>query len=494
MNTIYKGSSTCLTEDSFWGQYLIGPQKIDLINGLSYKEIGAGIWLSYGDGLNVCEIINKNKSKWFIIGEPYQSDSLLKKPEHEIQNATLTNIEEIISSWAGSWLVIGCGKIFTDASALLRCYHLRITRNPDYVYFFSSSAQILSKCILKQDTIFESAMSDIQTWIVPPLTYYEGIYILLPSQRINVINGEIDNRLVFYPDRIITGYQNKINALIDRYKTIIKNIASENNNLWIPLTGGQDSRFLTALAYHLGLNFNSYTFRTKGYSYADQKIPKIISEKLSLNHKFITKKSFSKKRKLFFRNLFPYHREGKGSTYDYFVNGYFEHFDSDAALLGGSCGEVGGCYYWDENLGMKIPRNPSENDYFLVLPKTKINKRGFKLLRNWWNKYPRTDVDDRERFFWDARIAGWTVDVMMQNKAISQFYNQKRIFPFNCMKTFEITLSFAESDRIGRKYLNEMTNILVPVMKDVPINPRGPLIYRLWPYARKRLTKYFARF
>jgi hypothetical protein len=464
----------------YYGQFAIGYKQIGNEPQVSHVLIKEGVWLSYGDGLTVQHTKNYEGKNWYLLGEAYQSEPNRRCPLKELRNATLQNIDEITSSWAGRWLLVGYDRIFTDACSLLKCFLKKVIRSSSktYGYFFASNPIILHEVSGVQDvtTAVEDKRALELEWVVPPRSGYKDIRVLLPSQCINICDGTIKPREILSVSKGIYSYADSLDELIKLYSCILKNIAVHNDNIWAPLTGGEDTRFVTAIAYYAGVDAKTYTFNQPypWISNADKKLPPIIARLAGFEHHLISKSSFSDEKKIFFNGLSHIYNKRPGTPYYYFVNGYWDHFEKNTAILSGICGELGRCYLYK-----KLPPNPTAGDLFQIVPTTRFNKIAINELVNWWSQNPRINIDNRDRFYWEARIAGQAGDIMLQDSFIFPFYKIKKIPMLNCVKAFEIILGMDEAHRIGGKYNRDIIRRVFPQAKDIPYNPPDPFHKRI---------------
>ena len=479
---VAKFASTEQRYNPYFGQFILGPKQIGDKLYVSHIPIKEGIWLSCGDSLTIGHTKNYEDKELYLLGEAYQSDPSKQSPLKELRNATLHNIDEISSSWAGRWLLVGYGRIFSDASSLLKCFYKKVTCNSSEACscWFASNPVILHEVDHDQDITI--AVEDRRAlelgWVVPPRSGYKDIRVLLPSQCINIYDGTVEPRRILSISKGVCSYADSQDELIKRYSCILKNIASNNDNIWIPLTGGHDSRLLTAISHHVGVRVNTYTFN-KPYchmSYADKRLPPIIARLAGFEHHFFDKVSFSKERMDIYDQLSTFYDESVGSCYYYFVNGYWKHFEENTTILGGFCGELGR----DNFLYKLLPVSPTGADLFRVVPKTSFNRSAISELLHWWSQNPQINLDDRDRFYWEARLTGWAGNTMLQNSLIFQFYNMRDIPMLNCMKVFEIILGMDEIYRIRGKYGKDIIGLVLPQAKNIPINPRGPFHKRVF--------------
>ncbi|MBW8040395.1 MAG: hypothetical protein FVQ85_10385 [Planctomycetes bacterium] len=464
----------------YYGHFIIGRNKIGQKRYTSHALIKEGIWLTFGDGLTVKHIINHERKKWYLLGDAFQSNPNGKGPLDELRNATLLNIDAISSSWAGRWLLIGYDRIFTDASSLLKCFykktasHLSETRE----YWFASNPVILQEATQQQDisTTVEDKIAIESGWVVPPRSGYKNTRVLLPTQSISICNGTIEARQVLSVSKQACSYKETLDELIQRYSCILKNIACVNDNIWTALTGGIDSRLVTAIAHYSGVKVKTFTFRGP-YFYmpsADKKLPTIIAKLAGFQHHWINKKSISSGRKRIFDEFAHLYQKNPGTSYYSFVNGYLDYFQENTVTLSGTCGELGRCYFYK-----LLPTSPGEEDLFRVVPMTQFNKTAIRELLHWWSDNPVANVDCRERFYWEARLAGWASNAMLQNSFIFQFYKIRQIPILNCMKAFELILDMDENDRVGGKHYKDAIDLIMPQVKNIPYNPPDPFHKRI---------------
>jgi hypothetical protein len=459
-----------LEYNPFYGQFIIGCKRFESEPLVSHVLIKDGIWLSYGDGLGFQHAKNSEGKSWYLLGEAYQSDPDQLSPVEELRNATLANIEEVASLWAGRWLLIGYDRIFTDASAYLKCFYKKDLGAGGY--FFASNPILFCEIDGEQNIadFVEDKKALIEEWPVPPRSGYKDTRVLLPTQCINIYNGTIEPRKVLYISQREYSYEESIDKLIKMYSSVLKNIAARNNNIWVPLTGGEDSRFVVAMAYYSGINIKTYTFNKPYFriSNSDKNLPPVISKLAGFEHHLINQGTFSEERKRIFDRLSPIHRTIPGTCYYYFVNGYWEYFKGDVISLNGFCGELGRCY-----LHKSLFPNPSKSDFLKLVPVTPFNKIAIDELVEWWSHSPQINLDDRDRFYWEGRMAGWISSVMLQESLTSQFYKIKRIPILNCAKALRITLAMDESHRKGGKYDRDIVGRILPQVKNIPYNPRN---------------------
>ncbi|MEW9920342.1 hypothetical protein AB2B41_12055 [Marimonas sp. MJW-29] len=428
-------------------------------------HLSANIYISIGKNVPFRELRNINGERSILIGHAVvASDSGEPKRIGEIVKPDILAHSQ---NWAGRWLLISPKMIIPDGVASLSCFY-PINKNGVIGASHPSLACPTSK-LIDEAAVATGA-------VIPPGTGYEGVKKLLPTQIMLITDGRIKKRPVNFNTDCKLTYEQLLESLAAKYQSIIRGIAAEANELWLPLTAGLDSRLLLAIAASSNIEFQAFTFQ-KGYlnmPIADRVTPPKLSRIVKINHKKIYGKAANKdivdEMTLHFGRL----SEDPGTPLYFAKHGYYDSFNSRATLLSGLFGELGRAYFH-----RKISTNNiSADDIATTAVRTVPNYQAAQELVDWWHTYPLSGVDPIERAHWEARLSGKTCnalnlsDYMFQNKISG-------IFPaFNCLDVFCDLFSFEREIRIGGQHMLDLVKMLCPEILTLPINSKGNVIER----------------
>ena len=466
----------------YYGQFVLAPRNgFQNVHELSIIEIDEDTNLYSGPGVRVIQVLNGERQHWVLVGEAYQSAPDRPSPADELRTATLSTIEDVVSHWSGRWALIGYGHVLTDASAMLRCHYVMID-DPDiqtlHCYVFSSpnALQDIPHYAHTADPV-EDIRALASGWVAPPRSGYKQVRLLLPSQALNYRNGKIEPRDVFSRAAQLGDYTQQIQEICRRYTTIMGNMAKANDNLWIALSGGRDSRLVLCAAHAAGVCAKTYTFERSHFlmSEADRYLPSQISSTLGyVHHSVQRKKAQPEKHQLFDKLIIAYQRT-PSSFYSYYVHGYLDSFGQDAMLVNGLGGELGRGYYAEKISANVSPRELSRQLY----AQTPQNKNGLDELWQWWEKHPIPILDQRERFYWEARLTGWASVASYQIHYVMQEQNVQYIPALNCQYVYERIMHIDERARVAGGHIKDMIAYLCPQLSHFPYNPPDPRYKRL---------------
>tara|TARA_B110000977_G_scaffold20828_1_gene24891 strand:+ start:2311 stop:3630 length:1320 start_codon:yes stop_codon:yes gene_type:complete len=259
------------------------------INDLDLKFIKLNkIRYLYYKNLNY-KIFNNNKHRVILIGFCLQSDPSKKQSLNHIFNNNIEDIELILSTLVGNYIIIYKNMIYKDIGNL---YKLFLYNNNNEILI--SNNALAFKNILKLDLGKKEKFGGHHFKYCPPgKSCFSMVESLYNSQNIN-INGKIfHNKLI----------KRKIlkNLTLDTFikmhmvyscqiiNNLYKSLKDKNKKLFLTLTGGRDSRMILAIVLYLKIPFKVITLKLNPMDVA---ISKEICKKYNLNQTIINLDKF----------------------------------------------------------------------------------------------------------------------------------------------------------------------------------------------------------
>lgn len=437
------------------GQFLFGPKRLPSMPGVSNFRVGDQYWLHVGKGLSVVSVRSRCGTQWWLIGHAFQSDPTRLAPAAELADAVPTTVDGIHLNWSGSWVLVGGGKVRTDATASLQClrYQEWVASN---VVGFPDRPQT------------EDAVALNLGWAIPPRSGFADVAVLLPSQQYDYDSKKVEASKRF-TDVETRRETDALEELARRYVTIVRNIASESPLIKIPITAGIDSRTVLAISYAAGVSAECYTFR-KPWLYhtrADLELPPHLASLAGFRHKLIHSGKVLPQRVAKYDMDYRDRQSVPGSHYYYYTNSYWDALDRGSAVLSGLVGEFGRRYF-------SLPGGPQWDDYFVYAPATDSNYYALAALLDWWKQEPRC-MEPEERFYWEARLAGWAGSAIGEARTTLAQLSIAQIPLFNCERVLSIILGLGREVRSNGRVSRALVERLLPQASTLPYNSLDPL-------------------
>lgn len=376
---------------------------------------------------------------WYLLGEVFPSSEYGAR--RAIPNAT-DDIYEECATWAGRWLLVSHDSVIPDGAAMLACYY---SKN------LAASHPALLTAAPSSDP-----KASLSGFIMPPMSGYNGIRKLLPSQILHSFKPAPRP----WPAKA-GSYQEILERVANRYRSILKGIYASHPTIWTALTAGIDSRLVLAASLSANVPVTTFT-HIKPWPYmdpGDRLLPNRIAAHLNLEHKEIKQNGIDPARIECYRNALGQFSMKPGTLTFYGAHRYIDQIPKDSALLTGVCGELGRLYY-----GLNTPS---------IAPQTPDNKRGEKLLSQWWRSHP-LPIEDSERLYWEARLAGWAQNTGRVADLI--YEGRRRLLPLNCLDIYADILCLDHRYRRSGKYLKDLIDLMAPELSRFPFNPRPTFV------------------
>lgn len=449
-------------------QFLIGNEAKQIKEDWESVKIKEDLYLSHCPGLSVGKIKDLNGEDWHLLGIAIQTDKEKADPLTEIGSSLTNDVKESYKSWTGRWVLIGNNEIHIDCSGSLGCFYTKINEDR----WISSSLSILQeigKLIPRPETLkYEVGIE----WYPLPMSRFEGVYKLLPSQFLNLKTFNPQQRALPKP---ISGlsYNEILVKITEKLKFSLLNVSNSGKRIFLPLTAGHDSRLLLAAVRYAGIKVETVTTAYQKIAYSDFSLPFKLSKAAGYSHKYIRKSRFSKDNE----ELYNYHNARNTDHIHkiWFSHGQYDFFKKNDLILRGGIFEVARCFYWK-----KMDLNLSIESIFKAWRRVKYDHDSFhvRALTEWvkWVKQTPTEgLDWRDRFYLEQRVAGW----LSSGEQALDITDTDRLHIINSHDLISLLLSIPVEKRRTSEHHVDLINKMFPGLLLYPFNPPDPTLRRL---------------
>ncbi|HIW50132.1 MAG TPA: hypothetical protein IAA10_04175 [Candidatus Blautia intestinavium] len=441
-------------------QFIIAKKKIHSSDYI-YVELKNNYILSYHKDLNI--YINK-QYEIILLGIAWQVKEKKEDPVSEIEKLAekyegYIPEEEILrmeESWCGRYVLIVNEKIYLDATGLLGIFYSREG--------ISSSCMMLAEIMGLPQIIYRPTFGF--NWLPGPLTQYEQIKRLLPSQIYNYNDQTINSRQLLathiprYKDE-----QERIEAFSELFSNSLHNLQDmfPEKKILIALTGGYDSRTLLALAEYAGIDFDCYTLDHKKISDGDVEIPQKLCKALKKKYTYIPrKKKYSKE----LEKEYIMHTGGLADDEDKRFYAYGQYRDlvqkyGNIVLLRSSVWETVTNYYQkflDDKGKLDI-----ESIYSFFVANELVQK-SLKSYFEWLEKTKQVGISDCDRFFWEQRNASWLSPIEQSFDIMEDITSLQ---PVNSRFLISMLADFPIQERRVKKHQDKLIAYVCPELDGI---------------------------
>ena len=461
-------------------QFLICKKEVSHPN-FRHVELTSGFFLNYHIELDIA--VSDCKSN-FLIGLAFKSKE--GSISQDLNNLTSENFADITSDWSGRWVVLVENTLHIDPGGMLGCYY-GVQKGSLAI---SSSLGLLDEQFdLETDNDFkEIEHGKAMNWFPPPLTKLIGIKKLLIGQDLNIGEGTIEETekkknkfLDLQPSDVYI-------ELATRLATIVKNISMiYGDDVYLPLTGGFDSRTILAALLNSKLSFTAFLFKHENISHADKNVPSVLSKKFCFPLHFINRTNVIDK-----EMYDQYMKHSSGQAADagvlFYSSGQYEPLaimseNKKKIILRGGVWEVGRKIFTTASIDESLT---SEEDIidnlkfcFPILKESKLHEESVRL----WIRHTQSthsNLGFKDRFYLEQRVSGW-LSAIEQAADLTDF---DRIHPANCQDILDL-LSISESHP-----QSEIIRQLEPELLNTPFNRKSikEFLNKLASYTYRKLS------
>jgi len=467
-------------------QFTIGPRPIDRCHGWVSLHLSGDNCLSHCPDLRVSQATDARGNRWHLLGLAVQTVADRPDPVEDIANATAETIEETYYSWAGRWLLVGCGRLYMDCSGLLGCFYGNRKVSAGEEFWVSNSAAVLAE-VLDVDTRLSYRIEHGFgiDWYIPPRSGVDSIRRLLPSQVLDLSNGTVRSRRLIPPLPQKLNYEEALDELQTYFITVLRRVSEISERLWLALTGGKDSRTFLAVAKFADIPVRPYTHCHAHITHADRTLPPRLAKTVGMEHTLVTGGEYS----AVLEQIFDRHTAGHSVDRDrfYFSHDYFKWCRKGDMILRSHCIEIG---RWARGRFPIEEFGPSMPEAGEMISRYK--ERGFKYAKRdpsgsfpppmyealdewvaWSRSWPQEEVDWRDRLWIEQCLAGWLSSIEQSLDLI----DAERFYPLNSQRFFALVLQVPEEKCQPKlpTYLCDLIGRMAPELLRFPFNPPDPV-------------------
>jgi hypothetical protein len=414
------------------------------------------------------EVISSSCKKNILIGLAFKSiDGSIK---NDLDHINFDNFADYTSDWSGRWILIIGNRLCLDPSGMLGCYYTK----HDESFAISSSLALLNELFnFKEVDDYKNIQhGKAMNWFPPPLTRYVEIKKLLIGEALNITEGTLYS-LNKKENPFVNMRPHELHdALSLRLSNIINNISKVyGEEVYLPLTGGFDSRTLLAVLLNHQLKFSAFIFEHDNLSHADKSIPVKLSKKFNFSFTFIKRTSPLDKEKY---NQYIQHSSGEAIdagllfySHDQYESLAFKSKNDKKIILRGGVWEVGRKIFTTACIDVSLTEEEDIVDNFKqcfpIIAESPLHERSIRL----WLKHTKktsSNLGFKDRFYLEQRVSGW-LSSLEQAADLTCF---DRIHPANCQDIIDL-LSLCSGHPQP-----EMMKVICPDLLKTPFNKKSP--------------------
>jgi hypothetical protein len=487
-------------------QFVIGPEPLLVGEGWISEEIGPSLHLSRCPDLPAQSVTDGRGVRWHLLGIALQTAAGRRSPPEELASHESGSLLDLYGSWSGRWILLCESELHLDASGLLGCCYRSVPSGAITELWVSSSPAVLASLPGRprpHGTAPRLHWAKGMEWYPPPRSRFAGVNRLLPTQILSLEPGERNHRVSPRPPLMAVAEPRDDEAVVDELQrvlvTSLSNLRERDDAVWLPLTGGLDSRLILATARHVGLRLTTFTHQWRLMPSGDRALPPRLAAELGYDHQFVPPGASSRRR----RQLFDAHTAGHCVEFDrtLFSRGQWSAFAAPAVILRGGAFEVARCFYYrkfpeaaTDDLAERIAHRFHFREFH---PNSSAHFDGIAEWTEWVERTPYPGLDWRDRLYLEQRLGGWvsSIEQALDLTAYERFYLA------NSHLYISTALGLSEdARRVGRHHV-ELIRRMAPELLRFPFNPPddalGKLSFKVlneWRElsARRRKTGYAA--
>jgi len=429
--------------------------------------------LSYHNNLPVYIKMQKDKAKYCLLGYVYQVDAKRMSPTEELEKVHQEpEVHDVIESWAGSWLLIYENQIYMDACGTLGCYY---SENG----IISRSIHCINQALNRKDKNPRITHKFGLDYYPGPNTSYSDIKRLLPSQTLSVIDCRPGRREMVPFIHMYDNDEQRVEAFISCFHVMMDAIVKDyKGRIYVPLTGGYDSRTLIALLEYCGVtDYKLFTMEHDNITQDDKEVPPVLAEKLGRPYQYIRRDSSVdyKRYKLFDRHC---GRMAVDEDRNFYAYHQYPEMEEGYALLRANIWEIAWGKYYKKISSYGPNISKFKNQYVNVRRRTDIRAS----LEKWFSHVEQDEQNIlfANRFYWEQRVGCWLAGI---EQSLTIMEGVDSIPLCNCNRMLSILLDFDIEKRMNKEHQVMIIRKTCPQLLEIPF-VHGNVIKK-----NKRVTK-----
>ena len=393
-------------------------------------------------------------------GTPYEEIGKLEPDEEgSVPEEKILEMEE---TWSGRYVLLHGTRVYTDASGLMGVFYCTSG--------ISCDLGILAES-MGLDQVSYKAMRYLN-WMPGPLTPYEGIKRLLPSQTYDLDSSSVEGREI-----LATSYDSlpddaaRTDRFIELFGHLLKEIAGSigERKLLIALSGGYDSRCGFSAAINAGLDFSAFTFQHDVMSEGDYLLPGKLCKKTGTEYIFINrdKDRYDEEAERSYQRYAGGIDGGLVRDEDRLFYAYHQYHDlvkrfGDIVVLRGGIWEAAKGYMNPLFNGDRI-----SPDYYLQLgvPEDSLEKRSLDEYFAWCDAHPVTGLNQSERLFLEQQGGCWLSYIEHGFDCDDSIFT---VQPLNSRILLSIVMDYPEKERLDKEHQVQIALKACSETADVP--------------------------
>ena len=391
-------------------------------------------------------------------GTPYnEAEALCRSCTGKIDRQAVMEMEE---SWCGQYLLICEGELYSDACALFPVFYSKLG--------VSSDCTLLAQLSGGTRKNYEVPQGRIMNWMPGPLTQYDDVRRMLPSQTYCYTTGQISSRQLLAEHYSgIADEKERLERIIACFDYSLKQMQQviPGYKMLVAITGGHDSRTLLALAKHAGIEFDAFTLWHEEIYEDDLAVPKKLCSAAGITHHEIPRQE----KPDVDARVAEYMDHISGQVHDadrlYYAHRQFEplvqQFGKVALLRSGVWPNVMEWYrrsFTAEGAGFDF------YDWFGA-EKGSLEEKSLQEYFAWHKSHPQKGLSPCNVFYWDQRNGCWLSAI---EKGFDLIDNVVSLQPANCRYLMSMLMEFPEEERIINHHQYKIVEKACPVMAAIP--------------------------
>lgn len=414
--------------------------------------------LSYHKNLPAQVKMCDDKLQYCLLGYVYQVDPERATPMEELELIHKeADVHAAIESWAGSWLLIYKDRIYMDACGSLGCFYSQQG-------VISRSIHCINQALNRRDKSPRITHKFGLDYFPGPNTPYDDISRLLPSETLCFTDFTKGKRDMVPFVNMYNSDDERIEAFLTCFSTMLQYFVKDyDGRIYIPLTGGYDSRTLIALLEYCNVtNYKLFTMEHENLTEEDKELPPLIADKLQRPYEFIVRSSTVERKRYY---EFDKHcgQMAVDEDRNFYAYRQYPETKEGYALLRANIWEIAWGKYYKKISSYGADISKFKKQYVNVRRRDDIRASIEK-----WFAHIQNNVQNipfANRFYWEQRVGCWLSSV---EQSLTIMDGVDSIPLCNCNRMLSILLDFDIEKRMNKEHQVMLIQKTCPELLDIP--------------------------